>query len=130
MLDKFSCVPVQVLNKLMGPIVSALLGPATRAGGDWAVHSLQNLLNCMQLTVQAFRQNQSHRSKTCAAAVQALLRRLRGIGDKHMHNIAIYRPMSNAIQSMERLLDLPVAAAACQIASSQVCHTRPEIETF
>ena len=84
----------------------------------------------MKLTVQTFRQSQHHRSVTCAAAVKALLTRLTGIREKHKHNLAIYRLLDNTIQSMQTLLDLPVAAAARQVAGSQVCHSNPEVETF
>ena len=121
---------MQVLNKLMGPILSALLGPATKGGGGWAVHSLQHLLHCMLLTVRAFRQDECHRRKACSTALQALLTRLTGMADKHLHDVAIHKLLNDAIESLQRFQDLPVIARDCPAAHAEGCDADVAMETI
>ena len=92
---------LQVLNKLMGPIVSALLLPATRDSGQWAIHSLEQLLHCMVLTVQALLKAGCRKGKACTVALEALVHRLTGMAQKCMSHTAVNTLLTNAVQSMK-----------------------------
>ena len=92
----------QVLNKLMGPIVSALLVPATKDSGQWAIHSLEQLLQCMVLTVQALLKAGCRNSKACTVALEALVQRLIGMAQKCLQShTAVSALLTNSVQSMK-----------------------------
>lgn len=90
----------QVLNKLMGPIVSALLVPATKDSGQWAIHSLEQLLQCMVLTVQALLKA-GRNSKACTVALEALVQRLIGMAQKCSSRTAVSALLTNSVESMK-----------------------------
>lgn len=86
----------------MGPIVSALLRVAAGDSGQWAVHSLQQMLPCMTLTVKSLMHISPQESTACAAAVEALLQRLRGMAQNYANHALLSRLMFSTIQSMQQ----------------------------
>lgn len=87
----------------MGPIVSALLKPASDDSGQWAMRNLQHLLQCMVVTVNAVMGNSPQDSTACVVvALEALLQRLTGMADKCASHTVLSGLLSSSAQSMQQ----------------------------